>query len=58
MRVLSLVVPVSLLLCVGATASKPVLLKEASVGSPNCDTFIDCGSCASAKTWTGSHCRY
>lgn len=29
-----------------------------TVGSPNCDTYHDCESCASSKTWTGSHCRW
>ncbi|KAK3240763.1 hypothetical protein CYMTET_49414 [Cymbomonas tetramitiformis] len=27
-------------------------------GSANCDTFKDCQSCASAKSWTGNHCRW
>ena len=29
-----------------------------ATGSANCDTHRDCSSCTSAKTWTGSTCRW
>jgi len=42
-----------------------VLMREMSLKndvnllrSANCDTFKMCSECASAKTWTGSNCRW
>ena len=27
-------------------------------GSPDCDTFTDCGSCSAATSWSGTACRW
>lgn len=44
------------ILLLAATAS--ALSVKLGFASPNCDTFKSCVDCTTAKSWTGSHCRW
>lgn len=35
-----------------------LLLPLKCTGSPDCDTFTDCVTCTSHKTWSGANCRW